>query len=82
MNNITVYRNRFRSCQEICRLSQGKNCSQSEQGVGTTFKVFIPDTKIWFYENEQLVNGKKSSQLQSKNLSSLTDELPFETQNF
>jgi signal transduction histidine kinase/ligand-binding sensor domain-containing protein/response regulator RpfG family c-di-GMP phosphodiesterase len=57
---------------------KGKIVVQSEQGVGTTFKVFIPDTKIQFYENEQLVNGKKSSQLQSKNLSSLTDELPFE----
>ena len=57
---------------------KGKIVVQSEQGVGTSFKVFIPDTKIQFYENEQLVNGKKSSQLQSKNLSGLTDELPFE----
>ena len=57
---------------------KGKIVVQSEQGVGTTFKVFIPDTKIQFYENEQLVNGKKSSQLQTKNLSGLTDEFPFE----
>ena len=57
---------------------KGKIVLQSEQGVGTTFKVFIPDTKIQFYENKQLVNGKKLSQIQSKNLSGPTDEFPFE----
>ena len=57
---------------------KGKIVVKSEQGVGTSFKVFIPETKIQFYENEQLVNGKKLSQLQSKNLSGSVDEQPFE----
>ena len=56
---------------------KGKIVVKSEQGVGTSFKVFIPDTKIQFYQNDQLVNGKKLSQLQSKNLSGSADEHPF-----
>ena len=50
---------------------------KSEQGVGTSFKVFIPDTKIQFYENKQLVNGKKLSQIQSKNLNGSVEEQPY-----
>ena len=57
---------------------KGKIVVQSEQGVGTSFKVFIPDVKIQFYENKQLFNGKKLSQLQSKNFSGFIDELPLE----
>ena len=57
---------------------KGEIVVQSEQGVGTSFKVFIPDIKIPFYKNKQLLNGKKLSQLQSKNFSSFVDELPFE----
>ncbi len=57
---------------------KGKIVVQSEQGVGTSFKVFIPDVKIQFYENKQLLNGKKLSQLQSKNFSGFIDELPLE----
>ena len=57
---------------------KGKIVVQSEQGVGTSFKVFIPDIKIQFYENNQLLNGKKLSQLQSKNFSGFIDELPLE----
>ena len=57
---------------------KGKIVVQSEQGVGTSFKVFIPDIKIQFYENKQLLNGKKLSQLQSKNFSGFIDELPLE----
>ena len=57
---------------------KGKIVVESQQGVGTSFKVFIPDTKIQFYKNEQLVNGKKLSQLQSKNLSGFADKPSFE----
>lgn len=57
---------------------KGKIVVDSQQGVGTSFKVFIPDTKIQFYKNEQLVNGKKLSQLQSKNLSGFADKPSFE----
>ena len=56
---------------------KGKIVVKSEQGIGTSFKVFIPDTKIQFYENQQLVNGKKLSQLQSKNLKSSAEEQPL-----
>ena len=35
--------------------------------VGTTFKVFIPDSNIQSFENEQFVNNKKTSQLKEKN---------------
>lgn len=56
---------------------KGKIEVKSEQGVGTSFKVFLPDTKIQFYEDEQLVNGKKLSQLQSKNLIGSAEEQPF-----
>ncbi len=56
---------------------KGKIVVQSEQGVGTSFKVFIPDTKIQFYENKQLVNGKKLSQIQSKNLNGSVEEQPY-----
>ena len=45
---------------------KGKIEVESEQGVGTSFKVFIPDTKIQFYENEQLLKSKKLSQFQEK----------------
>ena len=45
---------------------KGKIVVKSQQSVGTSFKVFLPEIKIQFYENEQLVNGKKLSQLQSK----------------
>jgi signal transduction histidine kinase/DNA-binding response OmpR family regulator len=45
---------------------KGKIEVESEQGVGTSFKVFIPDTKIQFYENEQLLKNKKLSQFQEK----------------
>tara|TARA_B100001564_G_scaffold188757_2_gene158458 strand:- start:4449 stop:8585 length:4137 start_codon:yes stop_codon:yes gene_type:complete len=57
---------------------KGKIVVESQQGVGTSFKVFIPDTKIQFYKNEQLVNVKKLSQLQSKNLSGFADKPSFE----
>ena len=57
---------------------KGKIVVKSEQGVGTSFKIFIPDTKIQFYENKQLINRKKLSQLQSKNLSGSAYEQPFE----
>jgi signal transduction histidine kinase/DNA-binding response OmpR family regulator len=57
---------------------KGKIVVKSEQGVGTSFKIFIPDTKIQFYENKQIINDKKLSQLQSKNLSGSADEQSFE----
>ena len=57
---------------------KGEIVVESQQGVGTSFKVFIPDTKIQFYKNEQLVNVKKLSQLQSKNLSGFADKPYFE----
>ena len=57
---------------------KGKIVVESQQGVGTSFKVFIPDTKIQFYKNEQLVNVMKLSQLQSKNLSGFADKPSFE----
>ncbi len=56
---------------------KGKIVVKSEPGVGTSFKVFIPDTKIQFYENKQLVNGKKLSQIQSKNLNGSVEEQPY-----
>ena len=56
---------------------KGKIEVESEQGVGTSFKVFIPDTKIQFFENQQLVNDKKLSQLQGKRSTDRSDESPF-----
>lgn len=56
---------------------KGKIEVESEQGVGTSFKVFIPDTQIQFFENEQLVNEKKLSQLQGKRSTDLSGEFPF-----
>ena len=56
---------------------KGKIEVKSEQGVGTSFKVFLPDNKIQFCEDEQLVNVKKLSQLQSKNLIGSAEEQPF-----
>lgn len=56
---------------------KGKIEVESEQGVGTSFKVFIPDTQIQFFENEQLVNEKKLSQLQGKRSTDRSDEFPF-----
>ena len=38
---------------------KGKISVESEKGIGTTFKVFIPDSNIQSFENEQFVNNKK-----------------------
>ena len=56
---------------------KGKIEVESEKGVGTSFKVFFPDTKIQFYQNDQHVNLKKLSQLQEKKSKNPSDELIF-----
>ena len=56
---------------------KGKIDVESEQGVGTSFKVFIPDTNIRYFEKKQHVNNKKLSQYQAKNLTNPSDESHF-----
>ena len=57
---------------------KGKIEVESQQGVGTSFKVFIPETNFHSQASVQLVNDKKLSQLQSKNSSDFADDPPFE----
>jgi signal transduction histidine kinase/ligand-binding sensor domain-containing protein/DNA-binding response OmpR family regulator len=63
--------------KKLVEYHKGKIEVRSEQGVGTSFKVFIPDTQIQFFENEQLVNEKKLSRLQGKRSTDRYDESPF-----
>ena len=56
---------------------KGKISVESEQGIGTTFKVFIPDSNIQSFENEQFVNNKKISQLKAKKSTHHSDDSYF-----
>ena len=56
---------------------KGKISVESEKGIGTTFKVFIPDSNIQSFENEQFVNNKKTSQLKEKKSTHHSDDSHF-----
>ena len=56
---------------------KGKISVESEKGIGTTFKVFIPDSNIQSFENEQFVNNKKISQLKAKKSTHHSDDSYF-----